>query len=244
MIHTPVVTQSFPLMAPYLPQSNKHGIGASAATDLRVHIDPYPEMDCGDLIELFWGGCYAASKLLSESDIGHTSVLHVPESFLRSGKVKTYYRVTKIGSEPIKSPGAKLWVKLEIPGGQLVSGEGDENQGLAPVTFAESVMQDGLTARHFDEGVQLTLDAYPNMDAYDEITLRWGDRRLDLPALTDEEVGMPIDVHVPAALVREAGDDPHLEVSYCVIDRVGNNSRWAPARLINVSTGLTDEAGA
>lgn len=115
MIHTPVVTQSFPLMAPYLPQSNKHGIGASAAPDLRVHIDPYPEMDCGDLIELFWGGCYAASKLLSESDIGHTSVLHVPESFLRSGKVKTYYRVTKIGSEPIKSPGAKLWSNWRFP---------------------------------------------------------------------------------------------------------------------------------
>ena len=244
MIHTPVMTQSFKLMAPYLPQSNKHGIGASAAADLRVHIDPWPEMDCGDLIELFWGGCYAASKLLSESDIGHTSVLHVPESFLRSGKVKTYYRVTKIGSEPIKSPGAKLWVKLETPGGQLVSGEGDENQGLAPATFAESVMQDGLTARHFDEGVQLTLDAYPNMDAYDEITLRWGDMRLDLPALTQDDVGMPIVVDVPAALVREAGDDPHLEVSYCVIDRVGNNSRWAPARLIKVSTDVLDEAEA
>ena len=91
MIHTPVMTQSFKLMAPYLPQSNKHGIGALAAADL-----------------------------------------HVPESFLRSGKVKTYYRVTKIGSEPIKSPGAKLWVKLETPGGQLVSGEGDENQDWHP----------------------------------------------------------------------------------------------------------------
>lgn len=241
MILTPVMTQSFKLMAPYLPQANKHGIGAIAAAELQVHIDPWPEMDGGDLIELFWGGCYAASKLLSESDIGHTSVLHVPESFLRSGKVKTFYRVTKIGSEPVKSPGAKLWVKLEIPGGQLVSAEDDENQGLAPVRFAESVMQSGLTARHFDEGVQLILETYLNMDTYDEITLRWGDLRLDLPALTQDDVGQPIPVHVPAALVREAGDDPHLEVSYCVIDRVGNNSRWAPARSIKVSNDMTDE---
>jgi hypothetical protein len=80
------------------------------------------------------------------------------------------------------------------------------------------------------------------MDAYDEITLRWGDMRLDLPALTQDDVGMPIVVDVPAELVREAGDDPHLEVSYCVIDRVGNNSRWAPPRLIKVATDMTDEA--
>jgi len=244
MIHTPVITPSFKLIAPYLPQSNKHGIGASAAADLRVHIDPYPEMDSGDLIELFWGGCYAASKLLSESDIGHTSVLHVPESFLRSGKVKTYYRVTKIGSTPIKSPGTKLWVKLETPGGQLVSGEVDENQGLAPVAFEEAVISNGLTARHFDEGVQITLDIYPHMDAHDEITLRWGDIRLDLPALTQQDVDKPVVVQVPAELVREAGDDPHLEVSYCVIDRVGNNSRWAPVRLIKVSLNDPSQAEA
>lgn len=242
MIHTPVTTPSFKLIAPYLPQSNKHGIGALAAANLNVHIDPYPEMDCGDLIELFWGGCYAASKLLSEADIGHTSVLHVPESFLRSGKVKTYYRVTKIGSGPIKSPGTKLWVKLETPGGQLLSGEVNENQGLAPVAFEKEIMSDGLTERHFDKGVQLTLDTYPHMDVHDEITLRWGDMRLDLPTLTQQEVGKPVVVHVPAELVREAGDDPHLEVSYCVIDRVGNNSGWAPARLIKVAVNDTSMA--
>lgn len=234
MIHTPVNHTPIKLFAPYLPQSNKQGIGALAAAQLMVNIDPYPDMECADLIELFWGGCYVASKLLSEDDIGHTSVLHVPESFLRSGKVKTYYRVTKIGCESVKSPSTKLWVKLETPGGHLVSDDADENQGLAPLVISTPDASTELSAEHIAGGVEVIIDTYLNMDAYDEITLRWGDVRMDLPALSHEDVGKPVIVQVPAALISEAGDDAHQEVTYCVIDRVGNNSRWAPPRLINV----------
>lgn len=236
MIQTPVSRMSLKLFAPYLPQSNKQGIGALASAHLLVNIDPYPEMECGDLIELFWGDCYVASTLLSESDIGYTSVLHIPESFLQTGKVKTYYRVTKIGSESVRSPSCKLWVKLETPGGHLISAECEENQGLAPVKFPEAVMERGLGVRHLKEGVCITIESYPHMEAYDEITLRWGDIRMDLPVLTEQEVGKAIEVHVPAAVIREAWDDLQQEVTYCVIDRVGNNSSWAPVRFVKVST--------
>jgi hypothetical protein len=123
---------------------------------------------------------------------------------------------------------------LETPGGQLVSADGEENQGLAPVIFSESVMRNGLTADQLENGVEVTIETYPNMEAYDEITLRWGDVRLDLPALDEFQVGKAINVYVPATLIKEAGDDPHQEVTYCVIDRVGNNSRWAPSRSIKV----------
>jgi len=239
MIKTPVSHTPLQLLAPCLPQSNKHGIGALAAANLVVHIPAYSEMECADLIELFWGDCYVASKLLSESDIGNTCVLHVPESFLQSGKVKTYYKVTKIGSEPVQSPACKLWVKLEMPGGHLVSADGEENQGLAPVTFASAVMRDGLSTQQLERGVDITIAGYPNMQAYDEITLRWGDIRMDLPVLTEHQVGKAIDVHIPAELIREAGEDLHQEVTYCVIDRVGNNSRWAPARSIRVGVDGT-----
>lgn len=241
MIHTPVSHTPLKLFAPYLPQSNKQGIGATAATHLQVNVLPYPEMELGDLIELFWGDCYVASTLLANSDIGHTLVLHVPESFLQSGKVRTYYRVTKIGCEPVKSPCFTLWVKLETPGGHLVSPDGKENQGLAPVTFTESVIRKGLSPQQMRNGLDVTIETYPNMDAYDEITLRWGDVRMDLPLLTQDHVGRSVKVHVPASLIKEAGDDLHQEVTYCIIDRVGNNSRWAPSRSIMVSSGDTPE---
>lgn len=236
MIQTPVSRTPITLTAPYLPQSHKQGIGVLAAARLVVHIEPYPEMEPADLVELFWGECYVASKLLSESDIGRTLVLQVPESFLLSGKVKTYFRVTKIGCEPVKSPSCKLWVKLEAPGGHLISADGEENQGLAPIKFADAIMRNGLTAQQLNNGVGLTIDSYLNMQAYDEITLRWGDVRMDLPVLTDQDVGHAIEIQVPAALIKEAGANPHQEVSYCVIDRVGNNSRWAPTCSVRVNT--------
>jgi hypothetical protein len=59
---------------------------------------------------------------------------------------------------------------------------------------------------------------------------------MDLPALGSDDVGQPIKFRVPAALIQEAGDDLHHEVTYCVIDRVGNNSQWAPSRVIQVCT--------
>lgn len=33
-------------------------------------------------------------------------------------------------------------------------------------------------------------------------------------------------------MIIEGGEEQRLEVTYCVIDRVGNNSLWAPLRLI------------
>jgi hypothetical protein len=40
---------------------------------------------------------------------------------------------------------------------------------------------------------------------------------------------------VPSAIIIEAGDDSRLEVTYCILDRVGNNSRWAPARTLRIA---------
>ncbi|MNF92725.1 hypothetical protein D3C84_753770 [compost metagenome] len=80
----------------------------------------------------------------------------------------------------------------------------------------------------------VTIEPYLNMAADDEITLRWGDVRMDLPRLTANDVGQPIQVWVPPAIIIEAGEDLRLEVTYCILDRVGNNSRWAPARTLKI----------
>ncbi|WP_426144052.1 hypothetical protein [Pseudomonas sp. DWP3-1-2] len=228
-------TSEFKLFAPYLPQAHNHGIGTRAAAHLLVNIDPYPEMDEGDLIELFWDGCYVASKLLSESDIGYTIVLRVPESFLQSGTIKTHYRVMKVGGTPITSPSRKLRVKLDVPGGQLLIPSDEENQGLAPVSLPEAITRHGLISRYVKTGVPLAIEPYLNMAPSDEITLRWGDLRMDLAPLKAEDVGKPVNLIVPAKLIQEAGHEQQLEVTYCIIDRVGNNSRWAPVRAINFS---------
>lgn len=224
------------LFPPYVPQAHKHGIGIRAAANLLVHIDPYPDMDEGDLIELFWDGCYVASKLLCASDVGKTLVLRVPESFLQNGTIKTYYRLMKVGGSPIGSASRRLRVKLDMPGGLLINSSNEENQGLAPVSLPEAVIRNGLSITQMAEGLPLSIEPYLNMAPHDEITLRWGDARMDLAPLAEENLGKPIKLLVPDTLIREAGDEALLEVTYCVIDRVGNNSRWAPAREISVRT--------
>ena len=59
---------------------------------------------------------------------------------------------------------------------------------------------------------------------------------LKIPVIVDPQGpgGKPISVFVPSEIIQEAGEDPKLEVTYCIIDRVGNNSRWAPARTLKV----------
>jgi hypothetical protein len=57
---------------------------------------------------------------------------------------------------------------------------------------------------------------------------------MDLPKLKACDVGQPIQVWVPPAIILEAGEDLRLEVTYCILDRVGNNSRWAPARTLKI----------
>ena len=57
------------LAAPTLARSHKTGINLASAAHLRIEVPPYPGMDEGDLIELFWDNCYVASRALTAVDI-------------------------------------------------------------------------------------------------------------------------------------------------------------------------------
>lgn len=222
------------LAAPTLAQSRKAGINLASATHLLIEVPPYPGMDEGDLIELFWDNCYVASRVLTANEIGQPVQLRVPESFIASGSSRVHYRIMQIGQAPIVSPARRVQSKLECPGGQPSALCGDENQCLAPVKLPETIRRQGVNPNQIKRGVPVTIEPYLNMAADDEITLRWGDARMDLPPLKESDVGQPIQVWVPPAIILEAGEDLRLEVTYCILDRVGNNSRWAPARNLKI----------
>jgi hypothetical protein len=222
------------LAAPTLAQSHKTGINITSAAHLRIDVPPYPGMDEGDLIELFWDNCYVASRVLKASDVGKAVQLRVPESFIANGTSRVHYRIMRIGRGPAFSTARCLQIKLDCPGGQPSVLWGDENQSLAPVSIPESICRKGVNPNQLKRGVPLTIAPYLNMAADDEITLRWGDVRMDLPRLEAGDVGQPIQVWVPPTIILEAGEDLRLEVTYCILDRVGNNSRWAPARTLKI----------
>lgn len=231
----PFTSHTQKLAAPTLAPSNKHTICARAAEQLLVNVAPYINMEEGDLIELFWDGCYVSSRQLSNSDVGHPVSLRVPESFIQNGTARLYYRVMHIGSTPALSAQLKVLVKLDCPGGVVI---GEENQGLAPVMIPDPIQRYGVNSNQMKRGVPVTIEPYRNMASEDEITLLWGDVRLDLPKLRQVDVNKPVSVFVPSDIIQEAGEDPKLEVTYCVIDRVGNNSRWAPTRTLRVGSNL------
>ncbi|TFY86371.1 hypothetical protein DYL59_22385 [Pseudomonas kairouanensis] len=223
------------LTAPTLPQALDDGINALAAAHLQVDIAPYPGMDDGDLIELFWNNCFAASRRVTAGKVGTPTRLRVPESFVLDGVAQVHYQVMQIGHTAVRSAVARLRVKTQCPGGQPVPAHSDENQNLAPVGLPDTIRRYGVNASQVRRGIPLTIEPYLNMSAGDAITLRWGDVRLDLPKIQAADVGLAVQVWVPSTLIIEAGDDSRLDVTYCILDRVGNNSRWAPVRTLAIA---------
>lgn len=219
------------LTAPALPNPGKPTICARAAEHLLITIAPYKNMEEGDLVELFWDGCYVTSQQLVKLDVGQPVLLRVPQSFIQNGVARLYYRVMHIGSSPALSAQLKVLVKLDCPGGEAI---GEENQGLAPLMIPEPIQRYGVNPSQMKRGVPVIIEPYRNMACEDAITLLWGDVRLDLPKLRQVDVDKPVSVFVPPHIIQEAGEDSKLEVTYCVIDRAGNNSRWAPARILKV----------
>ena len=224
------------LTAPTLPQANRHGINALAATQLQVDIAPYPGMDEGDLIELFWNNCFADSRRITACKVGTLTRLRVPESFIQDGTARVHYQVMQVGHGPARSDLTQVPVKTCYPGGHPSALLDDENQNLAPVCLPETIRRYGVNGSQVRRGIPLTIQPYLNMATGDAITLRWGDVRLDLPRIQAKGVGLPVQVWVPSTVIIEAGDDSRLDVTYCILDRVGNNSRWAPVRTLNIAT--------
>ncbi|WP_095149113.1 hypothetical protein [Pseudomonas sp. Irchel s3a18] len=226
------------LTAPRLAQSPGSAINITSAAHLLIEISPYASMEEGDLIELYWDDCYVASRMLGATDIGQPVHLRVPESFIRTGNSRIHYQVMQVGRSPALSAAKRVQVKLDCPGGQPHALCVDENQNLEPLGIPEMIRRHGVNPSQIKRGVPLTIEPYLNMAADDAITLRWGDVRMDLPTVKPSEVGKPVNVWVPPAMILEAGDDNRLEVTYCILDRVGNNSRWAPARTLKIGGTL------
>ncbi len=222
------------LAAPNLTQSPGSAINITSAAHLLIEIPPYAGMDEGDLIELFWDNCYVASRVLNRTDVGQPLNLRVPESFIRNGSSRIHYRLMQVGQGPALSAAKRVQVKLDCPGGHPHTLCADENQRLEPLGIPEMIRRHGVNPSQIKRGVPLTIEPYLNMAADDAITLRWGDVRMDLPRIKPNEVGQPINVWVPPAVILEAGEDHRLEVTYCILDRAGNNSRWAPSRTLKI----------
>lgn len=221
------------LPPPALPDVAHEGIGLIAASNLRVCIPSNEAMQAGDLLELFWGNCFVAAHQLSANERDQPIAFQVPRELLHQGMSRLHYRLLKPGCRPLKSPSLQVPIKLACPGGDTTR-ETTENPALAPLSLAPAIVRHGLDLQRLGTTLPFRIAPYLNMAEGDEITLRWGDLRLDLPALGANAVGLTVHGDIPRALIIEAGADDYLDISYCILDRVGNSSQWAAPLQVRV----------
>lgn len=224
----PHVSHASELTPPSLPGIHAGGIGRHSASRLQARIVIEPPMQAGDLLAMFWGHRFVSARTLHTDEVTNAIDMPIPGHLLHNGVHRLHYRLLTPGYRPIRSPERQVLVKLDCPGGN-----GDHAQ-LQPVQLATRVRHHGLSLDALNHDLPCTLAPYSNMAGGDQITLCWGDLRLDLPVLAQHQVGKPIKAKIPLALIQEWGPDPHLQLSYCILDRVGNRSIWAPARQLQV----------
>lgn len=219
------------LPPPSLPHVPRHGINRHTACHVQALISTGPPMAAGDLLELFWGNRFATAHILQASDVAAQVSLAVPRQLLHNGLNTLHYRLLQPGQHPRRSSPCQVTVKLDCPGGEACP---PENPGLAPLQLPAILHRHGLDLCHLDDGVAFRIPPYRHMAEGDAITLRWADLRLDLAPLPATAVGTVVHGSVPRELILEAGSDNRLQASYCILDRVGNSSHWAPAACVQV----------
>lgn len=228
--------KGFELPPPTLPRVAPQGIGVHTARHLQASIQTGPTMAVGDLLELFWGNRYVAAHVLRPGECGRCISLDVPRQMLYPGLNTLHYRLLQPGQHPRRSRPLQVEVKLTCPGGSVTT---SENLHLAPLRLPSALLRDGLDLQRPAQGVPFSIAPYRHMAEGDAITLRWADLRLDLAPLCSQQLGTAVQGLIPCQLLREAGNDDRLEASYCILDRVGNCSQWAPATRLRVFGGAT-----
>lgn len=221
---------------------------------LKIHILPWSNMGKGDKAVLLFDGAQVDQHTINDDiEVGERVTVWVNPRHLTNGSHTLSYSVIRFNQAAESyTPPVKLFVKLELPGGQDLNPEAGEHSELYlyidPALIADGVDKDSAAA-----GVAVTIKAkpgsisrlpYPNIAPRDVITLSWGGRRIRSAPVTQEQIddpdAHPIVVQVTEADILQAGDSgPHgLAVTFTIHDLVNNAAEdWCTETRIVVDTG-------
>ena len=243
---------------PMLP-SGEWGINLAAAKGvfpekgLQVHIAAWSEMGKGDKVELLFNGNRVDQHTINEdTEVGQRSTLFVAPRHLQTGSHTLSYRVNRPLQGPeSQTPPVKIYVKLEIPGGQ----DTDPLPGHSELfMYIKPEIVNGVVDKEAaEEGVPIIIRArsgtgvpYPDAAVDDVIVLSWGGVYLESAPLTalqiSDPANHPIEILVTKETIEEAGDTDvsGLAVTFQVRDKVDNYSEdWCKETRIEVSTGTS-----
>jgi len=230
------------------PPNYDGGIPIRALEDgLRCIISPWEMMDIGDEVQLYWQNLtspVATKTIQFDDEVDKPVVLRVPKSQVLDGDaLPVFYRVIRRNQAPEDSePKLTYLVKTTRPGGY------DDNPEPGHSGFQYTFLTDisnGIDAGMADQGVQLRIEPYEHMTAFDRIVCRWGSQEVIHYPVTQAQVNDPVNNPIVITFTREvierAGDGSRVVVTYQVIDCVGNypdeRDSWAPFSYVLVDLG-------
>lgn len=211
-----------------------------SGTGLLLEAQAYPGMQAGDVIEIF---LHPQSLITPPTPVktatlgigreGLDIALYVPQQRVEEGMLYLYCRVTRAGTHEVdESPWLSVWCKLSLPAGPDLKPDEPWHSALN----APQVMQ-RVDEQTLGEFVQVTIEPYLGMAAGDTLRLHIGLEQQDYP-VREQDIGQTMTVHVPAEVLRSAGDSDGLALYYRVIDPLNNVSEKASARtFVQVSLG-------
>ncbi|MBB3228272.1 hypothetical protein FHW69_002907 [Luteibacter sp. Sphag1AF] len=134
---------------------------------------------------------------------------------------RTYHYIQRnLAGTATPSNVSTVLVKFRIPGE-----DDDGNPTLTAPVVTPTVIGAGTP-------VTVTIDAWQNAFEEDRLILLWGAVSYEVPGPfpVDQPVTFPLSAHV----IVEGGSNPAMEVSYVVVDQVGNWSQRSPVTVVHV----------
>ena len=230
---------------PAAPGEVLWGINHGAALDnfplhgLQVYISPWSSMGVGDSVRVMLNGTtVVATETIESGEQNQRVTTFVPAARITSGQYTLHYIVKRFGQTDDPSAETKILVKLDRPGGQDQDGDTPGHSELK-FDLPQDIIDDGVDADAARAGVLVTIKAYPNMAAGDNIKLSWGGQFVSY-TVQESDLNQDVEICVDEATILDAGDSGinGLAVTYEVYDVVQNRSEdWAAETRITVDTG-------
>ncbi|WP_460098061.1 hypothetical protein [Pseudomonas sp. H3_C08] len=215
---------------------------------LKIQVPAWNNMSKSDNCKVYVGTTMVAQKTITEDiEVDKHVTLFIEPSRLPSGDWELSYQITRFGQKPEPGPTIKLFVKLELPGGQDLN----PDYGHSELTMAfdpPDVVRDGVDKATAEAGVLVYAKPKPgdgwlylNCAVGDVLILAWAGKTVESEPVTQEQIddpeGNPIVVLADKATILSAGDSDGVSVSYKIRDRVYNESEdWCEAVRIVVDT--------
>ncbi|WP_339464705.1 hypothetical protein [Pseudomonas sp. EA_65y_Pfl2_P74] len=219
---------------------------------LKVQIPVWSNKSQGDKAELLLDGQMVDHKTITDPvELNQRTTLFVPAQQLQSGSWELSYSVRRHGqTKPEPGPIFKLFVKLELPGGQDIDPDYGHSE-LAMAFIPPEVVRDGVDKDSIKDGVYVIVAPksgtglpYPYVAVGDVISVGWAGQTVKSEPVTQAQIDAPdanpIRIFIDEKTLLAAGDSDTdgVSVSYMIRDCVLNQSEdWCKAQRIVVDSG-------